>query len=131
MLTMVRDPHVAMRTEHFATVLRLVCILWGKYGSKTQYVVDLSSGAGSEYRWEGGGFLRTNTPVCLQRDSHIFPPRSLLHLPKPADFTSAPSQDRRHLVRRPIRRQKPAESTRLPLSADAQSLRRWLDRVYF
>lgn len=70
------------------------------------YIIVLSSGAGSEYRGEGGGFLWANAAVCIQWDSHMFPPCSLLHLPKPADFTSAPSQDRSHLIHRWIRHQK-------------------------
>lgn len=85
------------RTEHFMD----------KYHLKEQnlffknmiYRIALSSGAGSEYRGQGGGFLRANAAVCVQRDRHVFPPRPLLHLPEPADFTSAPPQDRSRLIR--------------------------------
>lgn len=69
-------------------------------------MIALSSGAGSECRGEGGGFLRADAAVCVQWDSRVFPPRSALHLPKPADFASAPSQDRSRLIHRRSRRQR-------------------------
>lgn len=52
------------------------------------------AGAGPEHRGEGGGFLRADVAIRLQRDSDLLPPGSFLHLPQPADPTSAPSQDR-------------------------------------
>ena len=51
-------------------------------------------GAGSKYRGEGGSFLWANTAICFQWDSNMFPPCSLLYLPKPTDSTSTPSPDR-------------------------------------
>lgn len=54
----------------------------------------LFPGAGSQHGGKGGGFLRANVAVCLQWDSSLFPSCSLLHLPKPTNSTSTPSQDR-------------------------------------
>ena len=54
----------------------------------------LFTGAGSEHRREGGGFLRSDIAIRLQRDSNLFPPCSLLHLPKPTDTPSTSPQDR-------------------------------------
>ena len=59
----------------------------------------LFPGAGSEHRREGGGFLRADAAIRLQWDSDVFPPGSLLHLPKPTDSASTPSQDRCRLNR--------------------------------
>lgn len=63
---------------------------------KTTYNPFLSTfpGAGSEHRGEGGGLLRAYPAICLQWDSNVFPPSSLLHLPKPTDSPSSPPQDR-------------------------------------
>lgn len=93
---------VVMRTEHFMAKY----LMEQKFFKNMVYIIALSSGAGSEYRGEGGSFLRANAAICVQWDSHMFPPRSILHLPKPADFTSAPSQDRSRLIHRRTRRQK-------------------------
>ncbi|TNN64594.1 hypothetical protein EYF80_025221 [Liparis tanakae] len=65
-----------------------------------QRASGVHSGAGSEHRGEGGGFLRADAAIRLQRDSDLLPAGSLLHLPQPADSTSPPSQDRCRLTPR-------------------------------
>lgn len=58
------------------------------------YLNILFPGAGSELRGEGGSFLWPDVTIRLQRYSSLFPPCSLLHLPKPTDSTGTPPQNR-------------------------------------
>lgn len=82
------------RNQTFVRLLGLCCISLARTVAEAAF---LRAGAGSERRGEGGGFLRADSAVRLQRDRDVLPARAVLHLPQPTDSPGPPPQDRRRL----------------------------------
>lgn len=89
-----RRRHRLGRNQPFVRLLGLCRISLARTVAEAAF---LRAGAGSERRGEGGGFLRADAAVRLQRDRDVLPARAVLHLPQPTDPPGPPPQDRRRL----------------------------------